>query len=98
MFFKGDALSEIKKFKIKEDDSLDIDNIPEFVKKPMMVMHFDSVTVKDDKGKDKIVKKYREPVQEMGRDLGATISLLTVAVQQLVDRVEVLEKKNDNKE
>lgn len=92
MYYKGDALNDIKKFKIKEDDSLDIDSMPEFVKKPMMVAHFDEKVIKDKDGKDKTIRVLKEPTKEMGRDIGATVSLLTEGIKQLLDRVEALEK------
>lgn len=34
-----------------------------------------------------------ETVEEPVRDLGATITMLIVAVQQLLERIEALEKK-----
>jgi hypothetical protein len=33
-------------------------------------------------------------VNEKGRDIGATVTMLIVAIQQLADRIEKLEKKN----
>ena len=38
-------------------------------------------------------KKGDKTVEEDGRDLGAMISVLTVAVQQLTNRLEILEAK-----
>jgi hypothetical protein len=51
---------------------------------------------KDEKGnkiKDKDGKPIYEDIKVPGRDLGAMISILTVAVQQLTDKVEALEAK-----
>lgn len=60
----GDALSEIKKIKGKDDGHLDMKTLPAFATAP-----------------------------NGGRDIGAMVSMLTVAVQQLAERIEKLEKK-----
>ncbi|MBE3126166.1 MAG: hypothetical protein IMZ57_10990 [Acidobacteria bacterium] len=64
MFYKGDAIAEIKKIKTKPNGHLDMDSMPPF-----------AVTPSGD------------------RNLGAMVSMLTVAVQQLLNRLEKLEKK-----
>lgn len=92
-FYEGDAVSEIKKIKGKNGE-IDHDTLPAFVKRK------NSKPVKTGK-KIKVSRKYTnieidETCQEecVGRDLGATISMNTVAIQQLIDRIEKLEKGN----
>jgi len=84
----GDALSEIKKIKGKADGHLDFDTMPVFAKK--MQEKAISKVIKNKDGKEEFIS---EIVMEEGRDLGAMISMLTVAVQQLLERIEILEKK-----
>jgi hypothetical protein len=78
--YEGDALAELANVRAK-DGELDHDTLPEFAR----AEHVKKTTVRI-KGKD-VVTEIIEP----GRDLGAMISILTVAVQQLAARVEELE-------
>lgn len=79
-FFKGDALAEIMKIKGKRG-KVDHASLPEFARKKIK----GSVTKK---GKNAT----SEPVEEDGRDLGAMVSLLTVAMQQVNEKIEKIEK------
>ena len=71
-YYFGNAVSDIKKIKGKDDGHLDLASLPSFAR----------VKTKDDKGKE-----------VDGRDLGAMISILTKAVQELDERLDKLEKK-----
>lgn len=82
-FYDGDALKEIKKIRGK-NGKLDHKTLPPFARKTIVMP-----AEKDEKGK--VVRGERS---EDGRDLGAMISMLTVAVQQLTDRIEKLEETN----
>lgn len=85
-FFEGDALAEIKKIKGDGKGGIDHTSLPLFAQKE----------IKHQLKQDKRLKKgdvQLNPVSEPGRDLGAMISILTVAVQQITDRLEKLEKK-----
>jgi hypothetical protein len=85
-YYTGDAVTEIKKIKALPDGHLDFTTLPEFAR--CMV-----TTGKADSGeKDKDGKSVMVDVKTERRDLGAMISMLTVAVQQLTERVEKLEK------
>ena len=77
-FFEGDALSEIIKIKGK-NGQIDHETLPDFVRKK----------IKD----KKINNDDREIViEETGRDIGAMVSMLTVAVQQLSTEIEKIKK------
>jgi hypothetical protein len=82
-YYEGDALSEIALVKGK-DGKVDHTTLPAFAKvekKGMVEEIIDGKTV----SKEKVVSEER--------DLGAMISMLTVAVQQLNEKVKVLENK-----
>ena len=81
-FFKGDALAEIKKIK-GVNGEVDHGTLPDFAR-----VKKQAAKIKKVKGKD--VEIFEE-VEE--RDLGAMISILTVGIQQLTERLEKLEKK-----
>jgi len=104
-FYEGDALSEILKIKGK-DGEIDHSSLPDFAKK---THKYDIVedkflrkdTIKNEQG-ESVEVDITEPVKvgektEEVRDLGAMISLLTVAVQQLSDRLDTIEKKGASK-
>jgi len=80
--YDGDALSEIKRIKNK-DGELDHDTLPEFVKKEIKLTR-----VKEGGGRE-----VKEVIVTQGRDIGAMVTMLTVAIQQLLDRLEKLEAK-----
>jgi hypothetical protein len=80
--YDGDALSEIKRIKNK-DGELDHDTLPEFVKKEIKL-----TSVKEEGGRE-----VKEVIVTQGRDIGAMVTMLTVAIQQLLDRLEKLEAK-----
>ncbi len=81
-FFEGDALAEIMKIRGKKG-KIDHASLPEFARKTIR-----SEVVKDAK------RSKPEVMEEEGRDLGAMVSLLTVAVQQLNEKVQELSKKD----
>jgi hypothetical protein len=85
-FYEGDALKDIKKIKGKKG-SIDHSTLPSFAKVINKVRHVVN------KGKVGEKPVFGEEVEEEGRDLGAMISILTVGIQQLTQRVEALEKK-----
>jgi len=79
-FFQGDAVAEIKKIK-GVNGEIDHSTLPSFAR---VVREVPTNTT------DTMSKGLTEEVVE--RDLGAMISVLTVAVQQLTSRIEALEK------
>lgn len=87
-FFEGDALAEIAKIK-GVNGEIDHDSLPEFARKKIKAEKLTCKTIRDNEGNE--VPEMAE-VEEDGRDLGAMISLLTVAVQQLNKRLNALEK------
>ncbi len=85
-FYEGDAIEEIKKIS-GIDGKIDHDSLPEFVK----VKKIRTKSIKDEDGEIEEIE-----IEEDGRDLGASISVLTVAIQQIALRLEELEN-NKNK-
>ena len=82
--YDGDALSEIKRIKNKnEKGEIDHDTLPEFVKKEIKLTRV----------KEENDEKTKEVIIEQGRDIGAMVTMLTVAMQQIADRLEKLEEK-----
>jgi hypothetical protein len=82
-YYVGDAISEIKKIKALPDGHLDFTTLPEFAKRRFLA---------DNGQKDKHGKAVMVETRPEERDLGAMISMLTVAVQQLNERLEKVEK------
>jgi len=80
--YNGDALSEIKRIKNK-DGEIDHDTLPEFVKKEIKL-----TSVEEESGRE-----IKEVTVTQGRDIGAVVTMLTVAIQQIADRLEKLEAK-----
>jgi hypothetical protein len=76
-YYFGDALLDIKKIKGNSDGHLDMSSLPSYARK--------IVERKD--------KKTGKTIVDEGRDLGAMISILTKAVQELTERIEVLENR-----
>lgn len=87
-FYEGDALSEIRTIK-GIDGKIDHKTLPTFARVEREVIVEPAVEAK---GKVKAKPAVTEIQQE--RDLGAMISMMTVAIQQLSAKVEELEKKN----
>jgi hypothetical protein len=77
-YYFGDALSDIRKIKGKPDGHLDMSSLPSYARK--------IIERKD--------KKTGKTIVEEGRDLGAMISILTKAVQELDARLDKLEAIN----
>lgn len=105
-YYFGDALKEIIKIKGKEDGHLDFTTLPAFARVEREVIVEPAVeakaavkAVKATDTEEAILAqpaiKAKPAVTEMQqeRDLGAMISMLTVAVQQLSGRLEILENK-----
>jgi hypothetical protein len=90
-YYNGDALLEIKKIKGK-DGLIDHSTLPDFARTKLKVAHAKNIKAYDMKSKSKQIS-FSEEVEEEGRDLGAMISIITVGIQQLTQRVEALEKK-----
>ena len=100
-WYEGDGIADLKKIKGK-DGQIDHDTLPDFAKK-IIDGKPNQVNRGKKAGADGIEYEEVEIVgknQEVGRDLGAMISILTKAVIQLTDkiddlttRVEKLEKK-----
>lgn len=83
-YYFGDALKELKGIKGLPDGHLDFTTMPAFAKKTR-TLRTDSGE-KDGKGDAVFIDAVTEE-----RDLGAMVSMLTVAVQQLTERIEKLE-------
>ena len=85
-FYEGNALSEIAKIKGK-NGKIDHTTLPSFVHKvgKKIVYGLDGESKKMVAGEE----------DESRRDLGAMISMLTVAVQQLNDKIKILENKGN---
>jgi hypothetical protein len=86
-FFDGNALFEIKQIKAK-DGKLDHSTLPDFAKK---IINKEKRTKKTKNGMLALVDNEVETETTIGRDLGASISINTVAIQQLIDKIEDLE-------
>lgn len=86
-FYEGDALSEIKRIKGK-NGQLDHSTLPEFARKKIKKRN--KKLVKDSKG---IEKTTIDGEEIEGRDIGAMVSILTVGMQQLIEKIEKLEDK-----
>jgi len=80
-FYAGNALAEIKKIKGK-NGKIDHSTLPEFARSRIKLKH------KDPNDPNTIIESVEE-----GRNLGSMVSILTIAVQQLTERIEVLESK-----
>lgn len=95
--FEGDALSELNAIKTK-DGQLDHDSLPAFtkinVKKDIIEEQEQDAEVEVD-GKP-VIQRIKTQVKvgerfDEERDIGATLSMVQVALKQLTDRVEALE-------
>jgi hypothetical protein len=80
--FKGDALAELNKIKT-DSDEIDHSTLPDFAKSQIRLKK-----LTDPNDPNSVIE-----ILEEGRDLGAMVSLLTVAVQQLTERIEELERE-----
>ena len=91
-YYFGDALKELKKIKGTEDGHLDISSLPAFAQRKTTirkkVLDKSGKVILDNQGQEKFTD---EPAD--GRDIGAMVSILTVGVQQLIDKIEALENK-----
>lgn len=88
-FFEGDALAEVLKIRGKKGE-IDHGSLPVFARKTIRT---ERVVEKKGRKKGKDEKVQVETVEQEGRDLGAMVSLLTVAVQQLAEKVQRIEEK-----
>lgn len=111
-YYFGDALTELKKIKGKDDGHLDFSTLPAFAKvereviiKPAVEAKEAIVAVKGKKAtetEEAVVAVVAQPAvkakpavteKQQERDLGAMISMLTVAVQQLDEKLNDLKQK-----
>jgi len=105
-YYDGNALEEIKKIK-SENEKIDHDTLPDFVTvKRKRKVALKKIIVPDDDGGTLVEKGETihqgaeqlkkgvdyEEIEVKERNLGAMISVLTSAVQQLISRVEEIEK------
>ena len=81
-YYFGNALSDIKGIKGTADGHLDMSSLPAFARKIIKKPPPMSSIPKDKKGMPDM-SKAPPPTEEEGRDLGAMISILTKAVQEL---------------
>lgn len=86
-FYEGDALADINKITGDGAGNIDHETLPRFARKRVQ---FERETGRMIQKKGLTIPE-TETVEEEGRDLGAMISILTVAVQQLTDRITKLE-------
>lgn len=84
--YEGDAVAELIKIK-GVAGKIDHSTLPSFARHTTK-LQVASETEKDEDGKAVMVE-----TQEEGRDLGAMISMLTVAIKQLNDRLLAVEKR-----
>lgn len=82
-FYDGDAIAEVKTIKGK-GGNIDHSTLPAFTRRSLKVRHI----IKDKN--NKLI--FGNEVEEEGRDIGAMVSILTVAIQQITQRLEALEK------
>lgn len=87
----GDALAELSAIKGK-NGHIDHDTLPVFMRANVKRDITKDVQSKDTDGKTITVKQKVGEETVVERDLGATISMLTVAIGQLLQRIEALEK------
>ena len=90
-WYDGDGIADLKKIKGK-DGKIDHDTLPDFAKK---VIDGKPDTVNRGKKRSRDDLEYEEveivgKQQEVGRDLGAMISILTKAVIQLTEKIDDL--------
>jgi hypothetical protein len=83
--YDGDALDDIAKIKADAHGDIDHSTLPAIARKK--IKHFESTyETQTVDGKEQQVCTSNVEVEEDGRDLGAMVSVLTVAVQQLTER------------
>ena len=86
--FEGNALEEIRKIKSK-DGKIDHETLPEFVKVKKQGRPIIEKQIIDGEEKE-IIVGYEEEIE---RNIGNMISVNTKAIQELLNRIEILEKK-----
>jgi hypothetical protein len=89
-FYDGDALKEIKAIKGTTKGEIDHATLPSFARKTKTITYRKSSTRDVEKGTEEV--EYETKTEEV-RDLGAMVSILTKAVQQLTKRIEKLEAR-----
>jgi len=104
--YEGDAVSEILLIKTVDGD-IDHKTLPDFVKVHKVKDIYEETVVEEDVTKIiddiEVIKKVEKTIQTkigeepvIERNLGNMISMLVVAVKQLNDRIEQLEKQTSN--
>ena len=103
-YYFGNALSDIKGIKGTADGHLDMSSLPAFARKIIKKPPPMSSIPKDKKGMPDM-SKAPPPTDEEGRDIGAMVSILTKAVQELMavndeqnTRLKALEEKDTTSE
>ena len=96
-FYAGDALAEIKKIK-GENGHIDHATLPTFAQRQIVEPIYEGRIIKDEEGNDKTERVKIDERTIPGRNLGAMISILTVAVQQLTKENEELKARLDKME
>ncbi len=93
-FYEGDALSAIRNIK-GDKNIIDHSSLPKFVQSSITLQKPIIKETEIIEDGEPVIKKETigiEEVTENGRNIGNMVSMLTVAVQQLLSRIEVLEK------
>jgi hypothetical protein len=93
--FSGDAVSLIKSIKAGADGNLDHDSLPLFARATYKALTEKGANRKEmDRRKGtKSTTQPQDYEDKPGRDIGNMVSILTVAIQQLTERIETLEAK-----
>lgn len=91
-FYEGDALTEIKKIKGK-DGAIDHSTLPTFATRIIKKDIMEDAEYVTPEGTIVMRPVKVGETEEIGRDLGALMSMFTVAFQQIAARLEILEKK-----
>jgi len=92
-FYQGDAVADIMAISGK-DGEIDHSTLPDFARKEKVVDVFEEREVVEN-GKTLLQKEKVGEVVEQHRDLGAMISILVVAIQQLSNRLSELEDRRE---
>lgn len=93
--YDGDAIKEIKKIKNK-NGKIDHTTLPSFARVEIeaeKVLSEKKVYKGKGKNRKAIIERDTEKYIEQGRDIGAMVSMLTKATQQMTERIEILEAK-----
>lgn len=93
-YYEGDALAELRLIRGK-DGKIDHDTLPAFTRRQTTVKTPVMDVKTDQQKKNQAGEGEYEDVPAPGRDLGATVSMLVVAIQQLADRLDQSQQGKD---